>query len=109
MRGYTSVRADAVWHQAVVGEDGMSMVVPAISDSKSTEDGKANKLCAVRRVGGGVDLTRISSDCPLPLGRYSQKDARPNVYMFGDGRMNWNRVSEQEKNFIDWYALCLVI
>ena len=108
----TRVDVGAVWQRAVVGDDGMSIIWPlddthttAVTGASTTKSGNgANKLSAVRRVGG-ADLTRISPECPLPCGHDAHPQARPNVYMFGDGGMNWARVREQKENFDAWYSV----
>ena len=59
------------------------------------------QLSAVRRPGG-EDLTRIDKDSPLPVNPHTRGPARPNVYMFGDGAIDWARVEEQKYNMGTW-------
>jgi hypothetical protein len=90
------------WAHAIVAEDSVSLILPKPStpspSSKDTHK-KSEKLelqvCAVRRPGGGRDLSRVADVAALPLvpdlKAKGKKDgaadgalARPNVYMFGD-------------------------
>lgn len=79
------------WIVAYVGDDGATIV---------GNDGKALPCGAVRRPGG-PDLLRATEGVRLPE-MPGGGAARPNVLMFGDGGVNFDRIDEQERRFNQW-------
>jgi len=90
------------WAHAIVAEDSVSVILPKPSmpsppskDIHKKSEKAEVQVCAVRRPGGGRDLSRVADVAALPLvpdqkskgkndGAAGGALARPNVYMFGD-------------------------
>ena len=90
------------WAHATVAEDAVSLILPKASmpPPLSKQDHQKScqeemQVCAVRRPGGGQDLSRVADSSLLPRvldhklqskkgGAEKGALARPNVYMFGD-------------------------
>jgi len=63
---------------------------------------KPLRVKGVRRPGTDEDLCRVSEGSELPKCPETGKPARPNVLMFGDCGVNFERIQQQEKRFYDW-------
>jgi hypothetical protein len=90
------------WAHAIVAEDSVSLILPkppkpspSSKDTHKKSEKAELQVCAVRRPGGGRDLSRVADVAALPLvpdqkskgkknGAADGALARPNVYMFGD-------------------------
>jgi hypothetical protein len=82
------------WVDALVGEDGCSMM---------SLDGMPISVTAVRKSADEPDLMRVLPGCQLPED-ISGAPNRPNVLMFADGEVDDTIITQQSGKFDCWLA-----
>merc|ERR1712232_655526 len=83
---------DPKWVPAVVAPDGCSICFP---------DDERRSVRAVWRPGG-IDLCRVPDASKLPKCPVTGELARPNIVLFGDARVCYQRIHQQSQAFATW-------